>query len=468
MRPNPVLAGPLLALALRLTLPPAAAADPAGQAAQTPAPQPASWTADVDYLLEQLEANHPDPFRYTSRETWAAEARALKARLPQLPPHLAVLEFKRLVALTGDGHTYFVPPADAWGGQRYLPVFLRRFRSGWYVRTGHRDHPELFGKRITALGGVPMDEVLRRLEPYAGSPNRMRVLDSAQSLLRLPQVLHALGVIDGLDRPVPVTAADETGREITVSLHAQPDWINDDFHDADVAVASPKPAYRSFDGNFDLVHYPEHEAMYFYFGEVRDDDDETLAAFTQRLFREIDTHQAKKLIIDLRENNGGNLYLIQPLVHELIRRNYPPGSLFVLIGRDTWSAAMALAVQIERETSAIFVGEPTPSPPNFWGDTEPIVLPASGITVECSSLWWQFSDPRDTRPWIAPDVPATETYADFMAHRDVPLEAVWAYHHQPEVLAPGSVEMYDVPTSALPAIRWQRESQSAYDDAWMW
>ncbi|NNF07381.1 MAG: hypothetical protein HKN21_11520, partial [Candidatus Eisenbacteria bacterium] len=110
---------------------------------------------------------------------------------------------------------------------------------------------------------------------------------------------------------------------------------------------------------------------------------------------------------------------------------------------------------------------PTPSPPNFWGDTEPILLPASGITVECSSLWWQFSDPRDARPWIAPDVPATESFEAFMAHRDVLLEAVWSYEEQTERLGDGSEEVYDLPLHQLPAIRWQRASQDSYDDSWL-
>lgn len=429
--------------------------------------RPAEWTSDVDLLLEALEAEHPDPFHHTSRAEWAAAARDLKGRLPGLPPHVAILEFRRLLGHLGDGHTYFRTPDAGWGERLYHPLFLRRFASGWYVRTGHREYDALFDKRIVALNGVPMDEVLRRVEPYVGSSNRMRILDVAPQLLRLPQVLHAIGVTAELTPQVSITAVGADGAEVTREVTAIPDWISDAFHDADHAVPSPKPAYREVDGNFDFEHHPEHDATVLYFAEVRDDDDETLAAFQARLFADIDAQGTGRLVIDLRENNGGNLYLLQPLMHTLIRRDYPPGSLYVLIGRDTWSAAMAFAVQLERETSAIFVGEPTPSPPNFWGDTEPIELPASGIVVECSSLWWQFSDPRDQRGWIAPDVPVTETYEDFMAHRDVLLEAVWSHRPQEEQLADGSEESYPVPLHELPATRWQRRSQTDYDASWM-
>lgn len=45
------------------------------------------------------------------------------------------------------------------------------------------------------------------------------------------------------------------------------------------------------------------------------------------------------------------------------------GKLFVIVGRQTFSAAMNGAAEIERHTNAIFVGEPTGSSPNFVGET---------------------------------------------------------------------------------------------------
>src|SRR5207245_1365456 len=78
-----------------------------------------------------------------------------------------------------------------------------------------------------------------------------------------------------------------------------------------------------------------------------------------------------RLVIDLRWNGGGNTFLSQALLHHLIRNREISrrGTLFVIIGRLTFSAAQNTATAIGRETEPIFVGEPTrpaPHQPGAW------------------------------------------------------------------------------------------------------
>jgi hypothetical protein len=61
---------------------------------------------------------------------------------------------------------------------------------------------------------------------------------------------------------------------------------------------------------------------------------------------------------------------------------------------------------MELNTNATFVGEPTGETPNMWGDPGSLKLPNSGIVVQTSTLWWQMEDPRDRRPFRAPDITA--------------------------------------------------------------
>jgi hypothetical protein len=73
------------------------------------------------------------------------------------------------------------------------------------------------------------------------------------------------------------------------------------------------------------------------------------------------------------------------------------------------------------------VGEPTGGAPNSPGDPARVTLPASGLLVRISTVLWTGSDPRDPRAFIAPDLPARPTFADWIAHRDPALAAIEAY-----------------------------------------
>jgi len=78
---------------------------------------------------------------------------------------------------------------------------------------------------------------------------------------------------------------------------------------------------------------------------------------------------------------------------------------------------------LENWSDAVFVGEPSASRGNAYSDSKKIALPNSRLTVRVSSLYWQQSDPRDTRPYIDVGVPAALTFEDYAAGRDPALEA---------------------------------------------
>jgi hypothetical protein len=81
---------------------------------------------------------------------------------------------------------------------------------------------------------------------------------------------------------------------------------------------------------------------------------------------------------------------------------------------------------IERETSAIFVGEPTGSRPNFIGERIDFELPYSKVLANAGDLFWQTSWPKDARIWTAPDIYAPPTFEAFRRNEDPALDAILA------------------------------------------
>ena len=100
------------------------------------------------------------------------------------------------------------------------------------------------------------------------------------------------------------------------------------------------------------------------------------------------------------------------------------GHFFVVIGRSTQSAAENLVDRLQRDTEAVFVGEPTGERPNMYGDAQPFVLPESKIVVNISSLYWQDMGPRDNRDTTGPEIATELTEAEFENGTDPALDAI--------------------------------------------
>jgi tetratricopeptide (TPR) repeat protein len=139
----------------------------------------------------------------------------------------------------------------------------------------------------------------------------------------------------------------------------------------------------------------------------------------------IAANPVEKLIIDLRSNGGGNNGLNRPVVIGLIKSKIDErGRLFVITGRQTFSAAQNFVNELEKYTNAIFIGEPTAGHPNHYGDNRTFTLPNSKLEARVSTLYWQDMDPRDARPWTAPEVAAELSSDDYRTGRDPVMQAV--------------------------------------------
>ncbi|MBI5442735.1 MAG: hypothetical protein HY900_16170, partial [Deltaproteobacteria bacterium] len=122
----------------------------------------------------------------------------------------------------------------------------------------------------------------------------------------------------------------------------------------------------------------------------------------------------------------GDGTLVVPFIRAIVQseRIDCTGRLFAIIGPATFSAAQMLADDLEKYTNVTFVGEPTGSKGNAYGDSRKIVLPNSGVTVRASIYYWQEWHPLDKRDATSPQVPARLTIDAYRENQDPALEAI--------------------------------------------
>ncbi len=410
-------------------------------AAPMPSEWLARWRSDLEFLATELPAQHP---RFDDRESRAALETGLATlgeRLPELDHPHAVFELARIVAAIGDGHTRLTlplapgsdfvqghtdtqPPATPDLVFHQLPLRLEIDDRGPWIRAVAEPAPkEILGGSLVAVAGRPIEEVIEAVSPAIHRDNPQQLLQNLPMFLTLAEVLYAGGVAPD---PSAVALTVETRAGTTVEVDLQPLAAGAAPRWTDVLDGAPRAPYalRRPEARFWMSEVGEGRLLYLRLREVYDEPEETIREFTTRWTARVAEGRFERLVLDLRGNLGGDSSTAAPLLHGLIasplnRR----GSLFVLIDRGTFSAAMMLAEQLEEHTEAIFVGEATGSRPNHYGDARKIRLPGTGLTVRASTLWHQ-SDPRDDRQWITPELPAPLSREDWMAGRDPAVEAV--------------------------------------------
>jgi tetratricopeptide (TPR) repeat protein len=395
------------------------------------------WREDLRHMAREMEARHKNLFHTIRREQFEGAVRRLHERIPLLARHQIIDEMARIAASVGDGHTNVAPTRDPKIGFRTLPFKLYLFREGMFVRAAERSHAELLGARVVKIGDLTPEEAVARAREVVGRDNEMGVRFFAPLLLAMPEVLHALGLSESAE--AARFTFEKNGRRQTLTLkpYGPPDLLPPDTDltwlakEGWVDMRDGAPAVlwlKDPKDKFWFEQLPDSKVVYAQLNEVNNKTDESLADFSKRLLAFVEANEVDKLVLDLRLNRGGNGTLLRPLVVGLIKSKVNRrGRLFVLMGRSTWSAAQFLLNELEDYTEVIFVGEPSGSKGNHFGDSRRITLPNSGVTVRVSVYYWQDWSPWDSRQWTAPHVTAELSSEDYRAGQDPALKAALAY-----------------------------------------
>ena len=102
---------------------------------------------------------------------------------------------------------------------------------------------------------------------------------------------------------------------------------------------------------------PEQDAYYIQFNQT---DDDGMVGYLREAFAEIDQQKPKRLIVDIRYNFGGDGSTVVPMIHQFIERSSDPSweELYLVTGRKSFSAAIAVIDAFMEHTNVTLVGEP--------------------------------------------------------------------------------------------------------------
>ena len=372
---------------------------------------PTPLQRELSELAETMEVTHPDLFHDVPRETFRAEAAKLSDAAPGLSRDELVVGVMRLAALPGarDGHTAVYPFDQHARGLHVYPLRLYDFADGVHV-VGSLGAEDLTGRRVTSIGDTPIDEVVELVRPLVPHDNESGFRWLLPEYLTTAEVLRGLGIVegdtatfsfaDGTEAALePVDAGEVAstlgGAPAPLPTEHDPVWLRDLATDQWLTtLEGGKVVYLGYR----LTTGPTEDTA-------------------ERLFALARKPGVRRVIVDVRLNHGGDNTTYGPLL-DVLARPAVQRKLVVLTGRSTFSAAGNFVADVDRATSARFVGEPAGGAPSQWGDSIAIMLERIGLTVHVATAYWEFGPPGDKRQETPVDVRVEPTAADFFAGRD--------------------------------------------------
>jgi tetratricopeptide (TPR) repeat protein len=390
------------------------------------------WRADVDYLLTSMRRFRPE-FYGQKRElpnNLVQAAESLKARIPKLTDLEIAVELQKLVARLGGSHTgvNIQRLPEKFGSFNLLPLTFYLFPEGVYiVNSSDENLRSLIGAKVTEIDKMPMEKVFGVLRPLKQTNEGEEHRWFDVEIMTAPNLLQVLG-ISRKSNEVNLTVAEQNGRSQTVKVGTSANAKPQNRLIPSPISAAPAPLYLSRGNEFYWFEpLIEQSGVYVNFSRaIPKEKGESIAEFGQRLRKFLDENRnVKNLIVDVRNNSGGNTFLYPELLRTIIAFDAQPEKrVFVIIGRSTGSAAMNFAIDLDRLTNAIFVGEATSASVRQNGNPVSLKLPFSGLDFWLSTVEWNISSPGDERRWIAPDVPVVLTAKDYFVNRDPVMEAI--------------------------------------------
>ena len=409
-------------------------------AAQSDAPPTvAGWRADLEVLAREFPARHPAPFLNISMAQWDSAIASTIHRLPTLNQDQTLVAIFQLVALPGDAHTTVQPnPARPL---HFYPVELYAFEDGLFVRRADSAHAALVGTRVVRFGNASAEEAIARVATIIPHENDWWVRAWGPFWLTASEMAHGLGLTADPNRLTLVV--ERAGRQEAVALAPAGAMAHGDGGAVDMSHwvsmrTASAPLSEQQPGNlFWWTWLPDSRTLYVSLrAVVPSPNSATNRSQWNQVFALADSLQPARLILDIRDNLGGNGGLNRYPVQQIVRRPWldRPDRLFVIIGRRTFSAGQQFANLLEAWTRATFVGEPTGQQPSQYGDHRPLVLPNSHLTVMISTIFHQAPDEFDRREFIPPDASTPLTSDGYRNGEDPALAGALAWTAGPAVV----------------------------------
>ncbi|MBU5483753.1 S41 family peptidase [Clostridium sp. MSJ-11] len=385
------------------------------------------WIEDIDLLALELPKKHKNLFFHKKEREFYEEIKGLKNNIDYYDSYEIAVNLGKIVASFRDAHTSLSLPV-----RLLYPIELYWFKDGIYVIHTLEEYKEILSCKITHINNIDIEEVINILSGIVSYENQWLLKAQLPKYLPAVEILYGLEIIDDFGS-LEFTCEDQNGSKKTLEI--SPLAIKEAREklklEAINKLNNSTLLYKKNEEKYYWFEYLQNlKTVYFKYNACRNMNDINLNNFCEQLIKFIEENDVEKLIVDFRNNFGGDSRLLEPFI-EYVKSSKTinnKSNLFVIVGRETFSSALLNVFMLKENTNAIFIGEGSGGKPNCYGEVERFNLKNSGLTVCYSTKYYKIIE-DDRLLSFMPDINIELSIEDYIENIDPCLEFILDYEH---------------------------------------
>lgn len=373
-----------------------------------------NWQLDLITYKRILKEKHINLFHKVAESEFDRKLKAIDSSLTTINKNQLLVSLMRLHNNLGDGHTAI----PAWGQN------LQRFPFDVIIQNGRvliigvsKELQSLLGSELISIDGKPINQIIQaisKIVPFAENKHSKQI--RVGHYLLLSEILSGLGVLRTLHSAELVFNKNNQITTVNSLAVSQTQYQTDITYKLDYKktfsvknkIIQSKSLWFSPLNNGDTG--------YIYFEEYPSVNEMT--NFGKKISFFMKNNETKNLIIDFRENYGGNFFtglILAQFIIEIDSLDWQNG-IYVLISNKTYSAAMSNSINFKQFLNARLVGQPTGAAPSGYQDAGSFKLPFSQLIIMYSKRMFRFE--KGNKYAVKPDIETSLTFDDYLEGHD--------------------------------------------------
>lgn len=375
------------------------------------------WKEDLEIYKASLEQSHINLYHSITKADFTKEWNKIYNNIESLSDFEITLKLMHLTRLVNDGHT--AVSLRNISTHRF-PFEVKWIENRWYVVKTLNKDKHILKASLETINGMPIDIVTQKISKIAQFvENEYSLKDRTGSYLTMAELLFNINMIDSINEAT-FSFRNNNNELIHLKLNTITNDIWENSNLSMVTLSVPEITIPN-SSNPDLwfTSISDTKAVYINFESYP--TFEEMQVFGEQLVSYIQKNQMKKVIIDMRKNGGGDLYVGTVLAYALNLADSIDwkNGVFVLTSNKTFSAATSNAALFKQLLNAKIVGQPTGSNPNGYQDMDSFILPNSKLVISYSKRLFRLSNQENTA--LKPDIIINQKYSDLFNNVDTVL-----------------------------------------------